>query len=140
MSPVKRLLLVGLVVALSGCSKYDAGKQSNSPEALLNIANSSPSCDFNGVATIYAAKDVKGSTEYILVAGVESRTIPIRLYKESATLGGYLLYGVSHDGEYRAKASVNHLSQAGTDFTLETLEHYQRGVVSESIYKHCNSI
>lgn len=140
MNPVERVILFILTVTLSGCSKYDPGTQPNSPEALLNIASSSPSCYLSEAVTIYSAKDVKGNSEYILVIDGDLGPIPIRLYKESLTLGGYLLSGVSHDGNYRAEASVNHLSKDGTDFKLDKLEHYRQGVKSESIYKHCNSI
>ena len=140
MSRSLKLMAAALVVALgmSGCKRFDAGEQPNSRSELLTIIQSAPACRVTNDVVLHAARSVKGESEYILTVQAQGgETVPIRLFKDSFTMGGYRLSGVSHDGHWRVLASVNHLAEQGADVTLDALEHYKDGLTQQDKYAFC---
>ena len=129
-----------LMLALGGCNiennKFEIDNM-QSYDQLLSFTKASASCSFSDGIKIYAISQ-PSSTEYIMSISSQEKDHLVRMFKTHAVLGGYKIEGVSTDGEYKAKASVNYLSNSGTDIKVETVEHYQKGVTHSNLYKYCD--
>lgn len=45
-------------------------------------------------------------------------------------LGGYQVFGVSHNGHYRVEGNINLLVNGKTEFFIDKIEYYSKGVVA----------
>lgn len=132
---------VAFAVTISG--SFDASKNPYSDQSLLNELAKSPRM------VVVPQTLLIGETEdsnYIVQLGLKERFIPIYLHKifRPDVLGGYDLEGVSNDGQYKFKGSINYSKQLagmpGFDLKVDYVKTADGRTITEGIQKYCNSL
>lgn len=134
---MRTMIALTLALLISGCSRFDAGVQTYTSEELLEITKGYTACKVSSLVELYEVMTSGNENAYIALIKSEEEIVPIRMLKTHSTLGGYQLLGISIDGEYEVRGSINYLSATGLDIRIDSIEHYLTGSVTSDLYMYC---
>lgn len=124
-------------IALSNAQKFDPGSQPDSARGLQAIFTQNPHCELSSMTTFAEVKLENGSVEYVAEVHLDDKKETVRLFKTHALQNGYKISGISHNGEVKVTGSVVYLNGKGTDVYIESVEHFQDGLVGGDSHKFC---
>ena len=109
-----------------------------SQKELSNFFNRYNNCKINDKYTLARLETKNDSYFYILKMNYENNNYYIELDKTHVANASNLWKGISHDGEFKVKATDILLNKEGFDFKIKKIiDHKWRKTIDSDIYKFC---